>query len=225
MMFSGLVGACLAATAFGNQYNVLFPKYHAPAECTDGCAKWADVAGDGVTGVTKNAVAALFANSTIPADVGSTCAMPGSAPVHGEGRRLLKSGDAEDSWMRSLSQAAAETGSVPICFCKNSKTSSSPEKLIGGVIGYCTPPQSVPEQINLQFASADIVVAAFVTYEKQQLSDPPTAMLGEEGATAKKLTGISHWYVNGDRKYNLNFVSSTAAHSRPDLPVPLWHSG
>ena len=159
-----------------------------------------------MTGVEQAAVAKLFANDTIPADAGSSCAMPGSAPVHGEGRRLLKSGDAEDSWMWSLSQAAVENGSVPLCFCKNSKGAPN-GTLIGGVVGYCTPPLSVPEQINLQYAAADIVVAAFVTYETEQPSEPPIAMFGEEaqGAT-KKLTGISHWYVNGDRKYNLNFV-------------------
>lgn len=205
-MYRGLVGACLAATALGNQYDVLFPKYDAPAGCSDGCAKWADVAGDGVQGVDQAAVAKLFANGTIPADAGAACAMPGSAPVHGEGRRLLTTQDTEDSWMWSLSQAAAENGSVPMCFCKNSKGAAN-GTLIGGVIDYCTPPLSVPEQINLQYAAADIVVAAFVTYENQQPSDPPIAMFGEEGATAKQLTGISHWYVNGDRKYNLNFVS------------------
>ena len=119
---------------------------------------------------------------------------------------MLTSGDAEDSWMWSLSKAAAETGSVPICFCKNSKGAAN-ETLIGGVVGYCSPPMSVPEQINLQYAAADIVVAAFVTYEDQLPSNAPTAMFGEESAKAKQLTGVSHWYVNGDRNYTLNFVS------------------
>ena len=141
-----------------------------------------------------DSVAKLFANSTVPEGIGSQCAMPGSAPVHGEGRRLLTSADAEDSWMWRLSKAAAENGSVPICFCKNGK---------GAFQGYYTAPMSVPEQINLQYASADIVVAAFVTYEKAPLTDPPVAMFGVEGGASKQLTGISHWYVNGDRKYNL----------------------
>ena len=116
-------------------------------QCTEGCAKWADVQSDGVK-ATQAAVNKLFANDTVPADAKSMCLMPGSAPVHGEGRRLLKTGeDAEDSWMWSMANAATENGSVPICFCKGGK---------GAVQGYCTPPRSIPEQINLQYAAKDV---------------------------------------------------------------------
>ena len=198
-MKSGLaVAVCSVALSLvrANQYDVFFPKYHAPAECTDGCARWADLAADGVK-ADQTKVAALFANSTIPDTAGAQCAMPGSSPVHGEGRRLLQSTDFEDSWMWELSKSAAENGSVPICFCKNSK---------GAYQGYCTPPMSVPEQINLQYAAADIVVAAFVTYEKSLPKAPPVASFGVEGGKPTQLTGISHWYTNGDRNYTLNFV-------------------
>ena len=144
--------------ASANQYDVLFPKYLAPAECTEGCAKWADVAGDGVTNMTQTQVTKLFANSTIPADAGSSCAMPGSAPVHGEGRRLL--GAEEDSFLWDAAGGpAAESTSVPYCLCKGGK---------GAASGHCTPPMGVPEQINLQYAAADTLVAAFVTYETEK---------------------------------------------------------
>jgi hypothetical protein len=161
------------------------------SQCTEGCAKWSDVAN-----ATK-----LFANASIPADAGSMCAMPGSSPVHGEGRRLLKTGDdTEDSWMWRLSKSAAENGSVPICICKGSM-----------MPGFCTPPMSTPEQINLQYAAKDIVVAAFVTYEDGLPTAPPTASFGEEHGEMKTLSGISHWYVapvvnTTGRNYTISFI-------------------
>ena len=51
----------------------------------------------------------------------------------------------------------------------------------------------IPEQINLQYAAPDTVVAAFVTYEKAEPSTPATAMFGAAGRAAVALTGVSHW--------------------------------
>eukprot|EP01051_Picozoa_sp_SAG22_P015445 SAG22_NODE_2018_length_3130_cov_2.890135_1_plen_287_part_00 len=200
-MHRSLALAALVAGAAANQYNVLFPKYIAPAECTNGCARWADVQADGVS-LPQAAVAKLFANGTVPAAAGSSCLMPGSAPVHGEGRRLLRSTDPEDAWLWSMGKSAAENGSVPICLCKGGK---------GAQTGYCTAPNSVPEQLNLQYAAADVVVAAFVTYEKSLPAAPPVAMFSAAGEAQQQLSGVSHWYVapgsgGPDRNYTLNFI-------------------
>ena len=165
------LAAALAVAAKANQYDVLFPNYNAPAECTDGCAQWSDVAGSGVTNITQAAVAELFANGTVHADAGSMCIMPGAAPIHGEGRRMLTSGDEEDAWMWDTAGAAPKgpncddltegrcvlsAAAGPYCLCKGGT---------GAAMAYCTPPMSTPEQINLQYAKEDIVVAAFVTCE------------------------------------------------------------
>ena len=185
--------------ASANQYDVLFPKYLAPANCTEGCAKWADVAGDGVTNMTQAQVTNLFANGTIPADAGSSCAMPGSAPVHGEGRRLL--GAEEDSFLWDAAGGpSAETTSVPYCLCKGGQ---------GAASGHCTPPMGVPEQINLQYAAADTLVAAFVTYETEKSTAPPVASFGAKGdGSPKQLTGITHWCKCSRAPFASSFQSS-----------------
>ena len=210
----GLAAALLAGLASANQYDVFFPRYLPPAECASGCARWADVAADGVTGIDQSEVNALFAGGAVPEEAGSSCLWPGAAPVHGENRRLLTSSADSDSWLWSQTAAnrpkGAENGSVPYCYCRGGK---------GAFSAHCTPPVGVPEQINLQFAAADIVVAAFVTFEKSPPADPPSAMFGEQGATPVQLEGISHWYVlPGDptatspnlsrrtRNYTMSFV-------------------
>ena len=79
----------------------------------------------------------------------------------------------------------------PYCLCKNGAAG-------GQAMGYCRPPMSTPEQINLQYAAADVVVVAFVTYEKAPTTAPPAAMFGEAENFAqvkKQLTGVTHWYA------------------------------
>ena len=95
---------------------------------------------------------------------GSICAIPGKAVGNATG--------------------PPETASAgPFCFCKDT-----------GKAAYCMPQLSIPEQINLQYASQDTVVAAFVTYEKVRPgAEPPTAMFGKDGSSPNTLTGISHW--------------------------------
>jgi hypothetical protein len=216
--------------ADANQYDVFFPRYLPPAECTQGCARWADVAADGVTTPTQAEVNALFADGAVPSSAGSSCLWPGAAPVHTENRRLLRSSDAGEAWMWAATQQpprggggsgggrppagscekfgcgaykkggvcqcndscdryhdccpdfhqlcngttpphkpprhpggrkGTENGSVPFCFCQGGG---------GGVSAHCTPPMGVPEQINLQYAAPDTVVAAFVTFEVAPVS-------------------------------------------------------
>ena len=137
----------LLAAAEANQYDVLFPKYIKPTICTSGCATWSDVAAGGVKNTTQAKVAALFANGTIPAGASADCAMPGSQPVHGEGRRMLLDGTEEDSfmWAATGKARAGEVGSVPYCICK--QAASGPAAPFSA---NCGPPMGIPEQINLQ---------------------------------------------------------------------------
>ena len=197
------------------RYDVLFPNYIAPAECPQGCAAWGDVEKDGVANMTQSEVNALFRNGTVHPDAGSQCIMPGASPVHGEGRRMLTSDDEEDRWMWDTATKGANCDDAtegkcvlsaaagPYCLCKNGAAG-------GKSMGYCTPPMSTPEQINLQYAAADIVVAAFVTYEKEPSTKPPSAMFGEAGGKGAKkmLTGVTHWYVEPLISYPL--VNGTA---------------
>jgi len=204
-MLRVLATALLVGVAGANQYNVLYPHYIAPAECAHGCAKWADVAGDGVK-LNQSKVAALFANGTVPADAGASCLWPGMAVSHHEGRRRLADGKPKGKPTES---------SIPYCLCQSAPGSLTPP---ANETGQCTPPMSTPEQINLQYASADIVVAAFVTYEKGELSAPPQAMFGEEGkpTSVKQIKGISHYYSKTSldpssnttitRHYTMSFV-------------------
>jgi hypothetical protein len=192
----------LAATARANQYDVIYPNYIAPRECTQGCASWGDIAAS--TKIDQAKVNALFANGTVPASAGSNCVWPGAAPVHGEGRRLL--GDAADDWMWHSS--APET-SVPFCICKGNGSTTAPPSVVSA---QCTPPLGTPEQINLQYAAADIVVVGFVTYEKMFPSGPPVAMFGKAGAAPKQLTGTAHWYARtaasrgNTQNYTMSFI-------------------
>ena len=60
----------------------------------------------------------------------------------------------------------------------------------------CLPQLFIPEQINLQYGSADTIVAGFVTYERSPPSQAAMATLGEAGSAAaapKQLSGVSHW--------------------------------
>ena len=149
----------LAALGSGNQYDVLFPNYVAPSECPQGCAAWADIEKDGVANMTQDAVAKLFRNGTVHPDAGSQCIMPGASPVHGEGRRMLTSDDEEDRWLWDTAskrgpncddategKCVLSAAAGPYCMCKNGEAG-------GEAMGYCTPPMSTPEQINLQCAS------------------------------------------------------------------------
>ena len=79
----------------------------------------------------------------------------------------------------------------------------------------------IPEQINLQYAAPDTIVAAFVTFERAPPTEPPTASFGQQGETPIELKGISHWYsLPGDptsksvdvaKRPPRNYASTTTA--------------
>lgn len=60
-------------------FDATFPEMLPPKKCTQGCANWADLAGDGNTR-SQSAVDAKWSNGVIQADAGRRCAMPGNDP-------------------------------------------------------------------------------------------------------------------------------------------------
>eukprot|EP00035_Acanthoeca_spectabilis_P012813 m.232778 g.232778 ORF g.232778 m.232778 type:complete len:158 (+) comp15723_c0_seq2:1202-1675(+) len=78
---------------------------------------------------------------------------------------------------------AATYWAGPACRCAGSD-----------VVGYCRNPLGVPEQINLQLASEDTVVVAFVTYDAEKPVAPPQVKLGQAAAGSfTTVTGVTHW--------------------------------
>jgi hypothetical protein len=206
MGLQAVVGLLLLGGACANQYDVLYPNYLPPVECAHGCAKWSDVQSDGLP-FNQSLVDKLFANGTAPKEAGSSCLWPGMAPVHGEGRRMLT---ADEGWLWEAATPRPGASSIPYCLCKPAPGQNSTLKPPVTPAGQCLPPMSVPEQINLQYASNEITVAGFVTYEAVLPADPPIAMFAEKGATMRSLTGISHWYNSSKfgamRNYTMSFV-------------------
>eukprot|EP00756_Hemistasia_phaeocysticola_P033397 Hpha_TRINITY_DN16462_c5_g9::TRINITY_DN16462_c5_g9_i1::g.161961::m.161961 len=79
----------------------------------------------------------------------------------------------------------------------------------GSSWGYCSSPYNIPEQVNLQLASPDTVVASFVTFEKEVPADAPFASLEVVGSgTTEIKRGVTHVYVSpsGTRTYYMHFV-------------------
>ena len=141
----------LCAAAHANMYDVIFPRYTPPAACGDaGCVAWADTA---AAGVQQDEVDSWWFSAKEQRAAGSACAMPGA----NTGAKGPAPGTSDPADAVNTSYAG------PFCICANS-TSGSTGGGGGGVKGFCTPPLYVPEQLNLQLASRDIVVAAFVSY-------------------------------------------------------------
>ena len=63
-MLRGFASLAALGSALGNQYDVFYPQYSAPSACLEGCARWSDVAADGVTGITQQQVV-HFANGSV----------------------------------------------------------------------------------------------------------------------------------------------------------------
>ena len=92
--------------------------------------------------------------------------------------------------------------SGPWCYCAS-----------GGarVKDFCDPPSSHVEQLNLQLAHGQTVVASFVTYEAMP-ADPPVAMLGTTPSLddAVTLHGLTHDYAPpaavAHQDYMMHFV-------------------
>merc|ERR1719326_1526006 len=81
----------------------------------------------------------------------------------------------------------------PWCFCAD------------GSQAYCNPPSNVVEQLNLQLAASDVVVASFITYETLP-NKPAMAMLGLSEDSMQPVEGVSHKYTPPGRTYIMHYV-------------------
>jgi hypothetical protein len=195
-----------------------------PAACETGCAPWKEVAlarkanNDTWFGKIID-IDGSFAAGTVPADAANFCAMPGmSNPSAGP-----RGSDADYAGIHLQKGYAGS-----FCFCEDvTKAKNAVDRYSPGI---CRSAQGVPEQINLQLASASTVVVGFVTFEVGFPADSPTAQFGVVGGTNKTLTGVSHWYVEKScrdtnypntnpctkgRNYTMSFIKLTGLeHSR-----------
>jgi len=74
-----------------------------------------------------------------------------------------------------------------------------------GTPKYCSPPENTVEQLNLQIARHDAVVAGFVTYEDLP-SSPAIAMLGTSPSSMVEVKGTSVVFTEGSRNYIMHYV-------------------
>lgn len=159
-----------------------------------------DFVDPGLKSETKISVGSLFANGSVPIDIGSSCAMPAAHAGNHECDCGAKAAFNETYMLDSYAG--------PWCFCKDPGTAPSNREYNTPLMSYCKPPQSVPEQINLQLAASDVIVAGFVTYEELPVS-PPVAMFGKKGGAMKLITGVSHAYNPGGHHSLGNQTSSS----------------
>eukprot|EP01047_Picozoa_sp_COSAG01_P081071 COSAG01_NODE_16017_length_1278_cov_1.408821_2_plen_280_part_00 len=184
-----------APCTLSNQLDVFFGTYAPPAECVNGCARWAGLLADGVN-VSAAAAGGFWKDGRVPSEAANMCAMPGAV--------VNKAG------------GPAETASAgPFCFCKHPAPGAERA-------AYCLPKLGIPEQINLQYAAQDTLVAAFVTYEVAPPTEMAVAVLTEHGGSSseQQLTGVSHWVAfdavipapkgtgkpMGERNWTMHFV-------------------
>eukprot|EP00756_Hemistasia_phaeocysticola_P036841 Hpha_TRINITY_DN16663_c1_g2::TRINITY_DN16663_c1_g2_i1::g.181626::m.181626 len=171
----------LASSVLGDVYDYYMPHY-TPGCKSGGCVPWAE-AGKVSKNITQAQIEAFFINGTAAA--GSLCAMPGK-----------QAGTHEcDCGEKNAQTYISDSYAGPWCFCSD------------GTQQYCNAAQHTVEQLNLQLASSDTVVAAFVTYETLPTS-PPEAMIGTSESEMSKVEGVSHEYSpSKDRKYIMNYVT------------------
>lgn len=130
-----------------------------------------------------NGAGALFKDGSVPKEAGASCAMPAATA----GAHECDCG--EKDMMKYINDSYAG----PWCFCSD------------GSQAYCSPPNSVVEQLNLQLAASDVVVASFITYENLP-AKPAIAMFGTSESNMQEVEGVSHKYTPPGRSYIMHFV-------------------
>ena len=183
-----------------------------------------------IRNATSVSVGSLFADGSVPAGIGSSCAMPaahagnhecdcGPKPVFNETYMLDSYGG-------------------PWCFCKDPSPTLEPgSEYNTNVMRYCEAPTYVPEQLNLQLAASDVIVAAFITYEPTLPTAPPVAMVGKKGGAMTQLSGVSHIYnpgkhrdlknetVGSSQPYIMHFIKFTTDEPRTDYEYKVKSGG
>lgn len=134
-----------------------------------------------------------------PADAGASCAIPAAA-TDGGLERCFSPSNCSTAYFGAICPCAAPGGYV---------------------FSTCEAHASVPEQINLQLASAGAVVASFVTFDAAPPRSAPQALLTHAADGARLLAGLSHQFSTfhantskwckldrtcAKRNYTLNFV-------------------
>ena len=229
----------LALVAFtagcqANMYDVIMPKY-VPSACEHGCALWTAVSTNApvhlflqsrwivtvdspylardvfvVRRTEQKWVNDLWAHEASPADAGMACSMP-ARPTGIHANTAEKNAS---NWTELVYTSFAG----PWCVCANT-TGAIKDRL-----AYCMPPRGVPEQINLQLAKQDTVIASFVTYEAAPPGpgEHPVAMFGKSGQSVEhwqRVGGISHWLhdkvndsslIDVNRNYTFHFIKFPA---------------
>jgi len=145
------------------------------------CSAWASISNSS----EQARINEYWSGGKPPENAGSSCAMPAASAG-----RFECDGCTVDKIYNSFQG--------PWCYCE------------GGSETYCEPPNGVPEQINLQIAAPDVVVASFVTFDTMKTPGAPVAMLGTSEDNMWPLTGVQHPYAALSkieaRNYTLNFV-------------------
>lgn len=162
-----MMATLVALASLGNMYDIVMPSYL--SGCSNGCMAW--------DGARLANYSHLWADG-VPKDAGSSCAMPAA-----------QAGKHEcDCGQKDAERYMTDSYAGPWCFCNAGATKN---------MSYCSAPKSHVEQLNLQVAAPDTIVASFVTYEALP-AGPPVAMLSTsplaDGGAATQLQGVSHSY-------------------------------
>lgn len=178
-----VVSFLLVQDASANVRDVLLPKYLPEEGCT--CADWTDVSSD----ATEQArIDGYWADGKAPSDADNFCAMPAASAG-----RFECDGCTVDKIYNSFKG--------PWCYCKEDGKKET----------YCVPPKGIPEQINLQIAATDVVVASFVSFDVEVPgpNELPVAMIGTDPSTlTKSVNGISHPYAALSKVESTNYTLS-----------------
>ena len=181
--FTFIIALLLTTAVQANMYDVILPHYIPSTKCANGCAPWNAISSNDTTQAFFDK---LWADEQPPADAGSACAMP-ARPTG------VDAGSAEKNpalWNQTIYRSFAG----PWCVC-----AGAPPDAVMDSLHYCDPPFGVPEQLNLQLAKQDAVIASFVTYETAPPAGPgvhPVAMFGKQkdGESGwAEVGGVSHW--------------------------------
>ena len=162
--------------------------------CPGGCAPWTNVSTDPVE---QTRIDSFWSSAEAQRSAGSRCAMPAASAGYdlGDGRYI-------DHIFNSLAG--------PWCYCVD-PIDTVPR------LQYCIPDPARPaavEQLNLQVAAPDVVVASFVTRDTLHTAQtsPPVGQIGSSRADAEKnpVGGISHFYpalsTAEGSNYTLHFI-------------------
>ncbi len=180
----GILSLLLVNVA-GNVYDVLMPAYKVNATtCPGGCAAWTNLSSN----TTEQAFYdAMWYDGKPPANASNVCAMPAAS----SGMFECDGCTVDRIW---------NSFGGPWCYC------SSPVGAPAGPV-YCEPSATAPEQINLQIARADVVVASFVSHDVSfDAAKAPIAEFAKVGETPKTIGGVAHLYEKLTEAEGMNYV-------------------